>query len=89
MSRATSCSVGSHVQKAKQGWKIAHDVGQGAGARLENAERECDEIAERLAPKASMSTGTLDSSGPQPRTPPGTRWSRNRPAVSEPSQPDH
>lgn len=64
--------AGYRVQKAEQEWRTARDIEQGAKARLEEAEREYDEIAERLAAQG-VDVGR-DADEPQFYPAPGSPW---------------
>ncbi|MEC3995345.1 helix-turn-helix domain-containing protein [Actinacidiphila sp. DG2A-62] len=64
--------AGDRVQKAEQEWRTARDIEQGAKARLEEAEREYDEIAERLAAQG-VDVGQ-DADEPQFYPAPGSPW---------------
>ena len=62
--------AGYRVQKAEQEWRTAHDIEQGAKTRLEEAEREYDEIAERLAAQGvNLSRDTGPEWYPAPNSP--------------------
>ena len=63
--------AGFRVQAAELEWRTAHDIEQGAKARLEEAEREYDEIAERLAAQG-IAVDTVDAAPawyPAPNSP--------------------
>jgi transcriptional regulator with XRE-family HTH domain len=64
--------AGYRVQKAEQEWRTARDIEQGAKARLEEAEREYDEIAERLAAQG-VDVGR-DAGEPEFYPAPGSPW---------------
>jgi len=64
--------AGYRVQKAEQEWRTAHDIEQGARARLDEAEREYDEIADRLAAQG-VNVGP-DTSEPQWYPAPNSPW---------------
>lgn len=64
--------AGYRVQKAEQEWKTAHDIEQGARARLDEAEREYDEIADRLA--AQGVDVAPDTTGPEWYPAPNSPW---------------
>lgn len=64
--------AGYRVQKAEQEWKTAHDIEQGARARLDEAEREYDEIADRLAAQG-VDVGP-DTTGPEWYPAPNSPW---------------
>lgn len=64
--------AGFRVEKAQQEWRTANDLEQAAKARLEEAEREYNEIAERLAAQG-IDVGP-DSTGPEWYPAPNSPW---------------
>ncbi|MFF7635613.1 helix-turn-helix domain-containing protein [Kitasatospora sp. NPDC008050] len=70
--------AGFRLQAAQLEWRTAHDIEQGAKARLDEAEREYDEIAERLA--AQGIAVTVDE--PEWYPAPNSKWDPLRKAPS-------